>query len=155
MADDLPLQEALQREAPDWVARRLTPLGREVGSRRTQALGEAANRHPPELRLFDRHGRRLDEVEYHPAYHELMHLAMDHGWHAVAWQEEGSGGHQAHVAALYLLTQAEPGFCCPVTMTHAAMRRFAPRRGYMPNGRRVCWPGTTIHGACRPRARVP
>ncbi|RTQ99923.1 acyl-CoA dehydrogenase family protein [Halomonas nitroreducens] len=121
LADDLALQEALRREAPDWVARRLAPLGREVGSRRVQALGEAANQHPPELRLFDRHGRRLDEVIYHPAYHELMHLAMDHGWQAVAWQEEGRGGHQAHVAALYLLTQAEPGFCCPVTMTHAAM----------------------------------
>ncbi|MBB3139457.1 acyl-CoA dehydrogenase family protein [Halomonas organivorans] len=121
LSDDLPLREALGREAPDWVARRLAPLGREVGSQRVQALGEAANRHPPELRLFDRYGRRLDEVVYHPAYHELMHLALDHGWQAVAWQEEGRGGHQAHVAALYLLTQAEPGFCCPVTMTHAAM----------------------------------
>ncbi|WP_373181969.1 acyl-CoA dehydrogenase family protein [Halomonas campaniensis] len=118
---DLPMREALAREAPDWVARRLAPLGREVGSERVQALGEEANRHPPEPRLFDRHGRRLDEVAYHPAYHELMHLAIDHGWHAVAWQEEGRGGHQAHVAALYLLTQAEPGVCCPVTMTHAAM----------------------------------
>ncbi|MFY0989698.1 acyl-CoA dehydrogenase family protein [Halomonas sp. C05BenzN] len=121
LATDLPLQEALAREAPDWVARRLAALGREAGSARVQALGETANRHPPELRLFDRHGRRLDEVRYHPAYHELMHLAIDHGWHAVAWQEEGRGGHQAHVAALYLLTQAEPGFCCPITMTHAAM----------------------------------
>ncbi|SEL51756.1 isovaleryl-CoA dehydrogenase [Halomonas daqiaonensis] len=121
LAGDAPLQEALSREAPEWVARRLVPLGREVGSARVQALGEAANRHPPELRLFDRHGRRLDEVVYHPAYHELMQLAIDNGWHAVAWQEEGRGGHQAHIAALYLLTQAEPGFCCPVTMTHAAM----------------------------------
>ncbi|WP_046079514.1 acyl-CoA dehydrogenase family protein [Halomonas sp. HG01] len=121
LVDDIPLQEALAREAPDWVARRLASLGREVGSRRVQTLAEAANHHPPELRLFDRHGRRLDEVIYHPAYHELMHLALDHGWHAVAWQEEGRGGHQAHVAALYLLTQAEPGFCCPVTMTHAAL----------------------------------
>ncbi|MDR9440646.1 MAG: acyl-CoA dehydrogenase family protein [Halomonas sp.] len=121
LAGDAPLQEALAREAPAWVTRRLPPLGREAGSARVQALGEAANRHPPELRLFDRHGRRLDEVAYHPAYHELMHLAIDHGWHAVAWQEEGRGGHQAHVAALYLLTQAEPGFCCPVTMTHAAL----------------------------------
>ncbi|MDN3521926.1 acyl-CoA dehydrogenase family protein [Halomonas ramblicola] len=119
--EDLPLRETLAREAPEWVARRLAPLGHEAGSERVQALGEAANRHPPELRLFDRHGRRLDEVAYHPAYHALMHLAIDHGWHAVAWQEEGHGGHQAHVAALYLLTQAEPGFCCPVTMTHAAM----------------------------------
>ncbi|MEQ5803091.1 acyl-CoA dehydrogenase family protein [Halomonas sp. H10-9-1] len=73
------------------------------------------------MRLFDRHGRRLDEVTYHPAYHQLMTLAIEGGWHAVAWQEEGNGGHQAHIAALYLLTQAEPGFCCPVTMTHAAM----------------------------------
>ncbi|MDT8879434.1 acyl-CoA dehydrogenase family protein [Halomonas saccharevitans] len=121
LAEDAPLCEALAREAPDWVARRLAPLGREAGSAEVQALGEAANRYPPELRLFDRHGRRLDEVSYHPAYHALMHLAIDHGWHAVAWQEEGRGGHQAHVAALYLLTQAEPGFCCPITMTHAAM----------------------------------
>ncbi|MGM0986543.1 MAG: acyl-CoA dehydrogenase family protein [Pseudomonadota bacterium] len=121
LGGDAPLREALAREAPAWVARRLAPLGREAGSVRVQELGEAANRSPPELRLFDRHGRRLDEVAYHPAYHELMHLAIDHGWHAVAWQEEGGGGHQAHVAALYLLTQAEPGFCCPVTMTHAAL----------------------------------
>lgn len=121
LAADRPLREALAREAPAWVTERLAPLGREVGSPHVQALGEAANRHPPELRLFDRHGRRLDEVVYHPAYHELMHLALDNGWHAVAWQEDGRGGHQAHVAALYLLTQAEPGVCCPVTMTHAAM----------------------------------
>ncbi len=118
---DKPLREALAREAPGWVARRLETLGAAVGSREVQALGEAANRHPPELRLFDRHGRRLDEVIYHPAYHELMHLAFDNGWHAVAWEEEHRGGHQAHVAALYLLTQAEPGFCCPLTMTHAAI----------------------------------
>ncbi|WP_111413479.1 acyl-CoA dehydrogenase family protein [Billgrantia lactosivorans] len=121
LGGDLPLREALQRDAPAWVAERLAPLGREAGSRRVQEWGEAANRHPPELRLFDRHGRRLDEVRYHPAYHELMRLALEGGWHAVAWREEGRGGHQAHVAALYLLTQAEPGFCCPVTMTHAAM----------------------------------
>ncbi|MBZ9538912.1 acyl-CoA dehydrogenase family protein [Modicisalibacter tunisiensis] len=126
---DRPLQETLSREAPDWVARRLQPLGAAVGSRAVQALGEEANRHPPELHLFDRHGCRLDEVRYHPAYHQLMHLAFDNGWHAVAWEEESHGGHQAHVAALYLLTQAEPGFCCPVTMTHAAMPalRQAPR----------------------------
>ena len=121
LAGDLPLREALAREAPPWVTERLAPLGRETGSTRVTALGEEANRHPPELRLFDRHGRRLDEVRYHPAYHELMEMALTGGWHAVAWQEEGRGGHQAHVAALYLLTQAEPGFCCPVTMTHAAM----------------------------------
>lgn len=121
LVDDLPLREALAREAPPWVTEQLAPLGRAIGSERVQSLGEQANRHPPELRLFDRHGRRLDEVCYHAAYHQLMDLAIGGGWHAVAWQQEGRGGHQAHVAALYLLTQAEPGFCCPVTMTHAAM----------------------------------
>ncbi|MCG7599400.1 acyl-CoA dehydrogenase family protein [Halomonas sp. McH1-25] len=121
LALDRPLRDTLAREAPAWVARRLAPLGAAVGSREFQLLGEEANRHPPELHLFDRHGRRLDEVRYHPAYHQLMHLAFDHGWHTVAWEEEHQGGHQAHVAALYLLTQAEPGFCCPVTMTHAAV----------------------------------
>ncbi|SFU69300.1 acyl-CoA dehydrogenase family protein [Halomonas korlensis] len=121
LAADLPLQEALARDAPQWVAQRLAALGEEAGSARVRELGQAADRHPPVLRAFDAYGRRLDEVSYHPAYHELMHLAIDHGWHAVAWQEEGCGGHQAHVAALYLLTQAEPGFCCPITMTHAAM----------------------------------
>ncbi len=127
-ADDLPLREALSHEAPAWVAERLAPLGQAVGSREVQAWGEEANRHPPELRLFDRYGRRLDEVRYHPAYHRLMELACRGGWHAVAWREEGCGGHQAHVAALYLLTQAEPGFCCPITMTHAALPalRHAP-----------------------------
>ncbi|GAB6872480.1 acyl-CoA dehydrogenase family protein [Halomonas shantousis] len=115
------MREALAREAPAWVADRLAPLGAATGSRHVQQLGEMANRHPPELRAFDRHGRRLDEVDYHPAYHELMHLACDNGWHAVAWEKEGEGGHQAHIAALYLLTQAEPGVCCPVTMTHAAV----------------------------------
>lgn len=121
LALDQPLREALAREAPDWVARRLAPLGAAVGSAEVQALGEEANRYPPELRLFDRHGRRLDEVSYHPAYHQLMHLAFDYGWHSVAWEEEHRGGHQAHIAAMYLLTQAEPGFCCPLTMTHAAL----------------------------------
>ncbi|MGC3873811.1 acyl-CoA dehydrogenase family protein [Halomonas sp. GXIMD04776] len=121
LALDKPLREALAREAPDWLTQRLTPLARAVGSDHVQALGAEANRHPPTLRLFDRHGRRLDEVIYHPAYHELMHLACDQGFHAVAWEKEHQGGHQAHIAALYLLTQAEPGVCCPITMTHAAL----------------------------------
>ena len=120
LREDRPLDEGLAREAPAWVAERLAPLARDAGRESWQALADEANRHPPELRTFDRHGRRLDEVHYTPAYHHLMHLACDGGWHGVAWEHEGAGGHQAHIAALYLLTQVEPGFCCPVTMTHAA-----------------------------------
>ncbi|WP_322529238.1 acyl-CoA dehydrogenase family protein [Salinicola sp. LHM] len=119
--DDRPLREAVSHFAPDWVSERLAPLGQRLGSAEVERWGEQANRFPPQLHAFDRHGRRLDEVDYHPGYHALMALAIGEGWHAVAWEREHDGGHQAHVAALYLLTQAEPGFCCPITMTHAAM----------------------------------
>ena len=117
---DRPLTEAVAREAAAWVPSWLEALGERTGSGPVAELGRQANRHPPELRAFDRWGRRLDRVEYHPAYHELMALAMEHGIHAVAWRRPG-GGHVAHAAAIYLLTQAEPGVCCPVTMTHAAV----------------------------------
>lgn len=119
-ADDAVLQFWLAHLAPAWVSCRLSLLGQDVGRAETQRLGDEANRHPPSLRLFDRHGRRLDAVDYHPAYHALMRLATTRGVHTMAWTEEGRGGHQAHVAGLYLLTQAETGICCPVTMTHAA-----------------------------------
>jgi len=118
---DQPLREAIAQFAPPWVGDRLAPLGQRLAAPDVARWGEQANRFPPQLHAFDRHGRRLDEVDYHPSYHALMELAIRDGWHAVAWEREHDGGHQAHVAALYLLTQAEPGFCCPITMTHAAM----------------------------------
>ena len=74
-----------------------------------------------ELVAFDRYGRRIDEVRHHPAYHELMRLAIEHEAHSVAWSREGDGGAVAHAAAMYLLTQPEQGYCCPITMTHAAV----------------------------------
>ncbi|MGM8932010.1 acyl-CoA dehydrogenase family protein [Salinicola halophyticus] len=118
---DRPLREAVARFAPPWVGERLAPLGQRLAASEVANWGDQANRFPPQLHAFDRYGRRLDEVDYHPAYHALMDLAIRDGWHAVAWEREYEGGHQAHIAALYLLTQAEPGFCCPITMTHAAM----------------------------------
>lgn len=118
---DRPLRDAIDQLAPEWVREPLVALGQRLGAADVERWGEQANRFPPELHAFDRHGRRLDEVDYHPAYHALMDLAIGGGWHAVAWEREHDGGHQAHAAGLYLLTQAEPGFCCPITMTHAAM----------------------------------
>lgn len=118
---DAMLRDALGQLAPAWVSERLATLGDRLGRPEVAVWGEEANRYPPTLRAFDRYGRRLDEVDYHPAYHSLMREAIAGGWHAVAWEQEHNGGHQAHLAGLYLLTQAEPGFCCPITMTHAAM----------------------------------
>ena len=121
VSTDAPFASAVAREAPGWVGERLAPLGVVVGSAEAMDLGFAANENPPRARLFDRYGRRIDEVEFHPAYHWFMRLAVENGWHAVAWEEQGRGGAVAHVAAMYLLTQPEAGFCCPIVMTHAVI----------------------------------
>lgn len=118
---DAALREAALREGGDWLDSPLRDLGEAVGSERVLDLGELANRHPPELIAFDRHGRRLDEVRFHPAYHELMTLAMDHGIHDIAWRCGRPGGHVGHAAMLALSTQAEAGTMCPINMTYASV----------------------------------
>jgi putative acyl-CoA dehydrogenase len=125
-ATDLALRDAVRREAGDWLDARALALGEAVGSDEVLGWGEEANRHPPELVNFDRYGRRVDEARFHPSYHALMRLAMDHGIHDVAWSgnRPGSprpGGHIAHAALLALFTQAEAGVMCPINMTYAAV----------------------------------
>ncbi len=114
------LVAALKREGAGWAAGRLQAFGEVLGSEQTAALGEAANRYPPELKIFDRFGQRIDEVDYHPAYHQLMHLAKSHEVHSIAWTAPQAGGHVVHMALEYLLVQVEAGVCCPITMTYAA-----------------------------------
>ena len=128
---DRVLADAVGREGEPWVRDYLRELGAWAGSEQAMEQGFLANRQPPELVAFDPCGRRIDEVRYHPAYHELMRAAIHHGIHSIAWEREGEGGHVAHVAALYLLTQPEQGVCCPITMTHAAVPalRLAPEVG--------------------------
>ena len=118
---DLALREAVLREAGPWLDERATALGAVAGSEEVLALGEAANRNKPELVTFDRYGRRLDEVRFHPAYHSLMALAMEHRIHDLAWVIESPGRHLGHAALLALFTQAEAGTMCPIDMTYAAV----------------------------------
>ena len=118
---DAALREAALREGGAWLEAPLTALGEAAGSEHVLELGEVANRCPPELVSFDRYGRRLDEVRFHPAYHELMALAMNHRIHDIAWAEPRSGGHVAHAALLALFTQAEAGTMCPMSMTYSAV----------------------------------
>jgi putative acyl-CoA dehydrogenase len=98
----------------------LAAFGAAYGSAAMRAAGRAANRHPPELRVFDAGGRRLDEVAFHPAYHEFMAMGLGAGYAALPW-EGAPGGHTTHAAMVYIATQAEPGTCCPMTMTYAAV----------------------------------
>src|SRR4051812_14377850 len=119
--DDRALREAVAREDAAWAQDRLAAFGTLLGQEETLALGHAAGRHPPILQAFDRFGQRLDRVEYHPAYHAMMRLGIAAGLHALPWTEPRPGAHVAHAALEYMLTQVEPGVCCPLTMTYAAV----------------------------------
>lgn len=98
----------------------LASYGEQMGSAVMRAAGQEAQRHLPELRAFDDAGRRLDEVIYGSAYHTLLKVGIAAGFSAVAWEGAG-GGHATHAAMVYLTTQVEPGICCPMTMTYAAI----------------------------------
>jgi putative acyl-CoA dehydrogenase len=121
---DRPLVEALRREGADWAEDRARALGTLAGSAELLAAGRDANRVKPELRAFDRFGHRIDEVEFHPAWHRFMTLAVENELHALPWRGGGWGGNGAHVAraALFMtLSRTEPGHGCPISMTYSAV----------------------------------
>jgi putative acyl-CoA dehydrogenase len=120
-ADDPALLEGLHREGADWAEEDVHALGRLAGGREAQEWGRVANEHEPVLRTHDRYGNRVDEVEYHPAYHELMTVAVEHGLHAAPWADERTGAHVARAAKFYLWGQVEAGHACPISMTYAVV----------------------------------
>jgi putative acyl-CoA dehydrogenase len=118
-ADDAVLREGVEREGAAAFASRLATYGALAGDG-LYRLGFDANRDRPRLRTHDRNGQRIDLVEFHPAYHQLMDLAKTHGVAGLSWHEPGPGAHVARAALSYLHHQAEAGTSCPLTMTHAA-----------------------------------
>ncbi len=114
------LIEALIREGGQWGLDEVTEVGAISGSRRTQRWGELADRNQPILRTHDRYGHRVDEVDYDPAYHELMRAAIEHGLHAAPWADDRPGAHVVRAAKTSVWT-AEPGHMCPISMTYAAV----------------------------------
>ncbi len=129
IAGDAALAEACVRHADRATLDSLAELGRLAGSEQAQEWGRLANENPPRLRTHDRYGHRIDEVEFHPAWHELMRTAVEHGLAGVPWRAAAEGDPHAHVrrAVGYLgWTQVEMGHGCPTTMTYAvvpALRR--------------------------------
>ena len=117
---DAPLRAAVARTAPAHASH-LAGFAAAIGTAEALEDGRLANRFPPELVTFDRSGRRLDEVKFHPAYHAMMRRGFAGGYSALPWTSTVPGGHAAHAAMVYLLTQVEPGVCCPMTMTYAAI----------------------------------
>ncbi len=119
--DDVPLGEAVEREGAGWAEAELTELGALAGSPETIRWGFQANENPPVLRTHDRFGHRADEVEYHPAYHDLMRVAVGHGLHARPWRDEREGAHVARAAKLIVWSQLDAGHTCPVSMTYSVL----------------------------------
>ena len=118
---DTALQEAVIREGAEAATPELKQFGALAGAAATIDLGFKANSNKPVFQTHDRFGHRIDEVEFHPAYHDLMTIALEHGLHSSPWTNPGKGAHVARAAKYYLHSQVEAAHCCPITMTFAAI----------------------------------
>lgn len=126
---DKPLKEVVHRYGADWADAHLSSFGGMLGSSQSMEDGRLANVHAPVLHTHDRFGHRIDEVEFHPAYHSIMNMAKENRVHSIAW-EGTNGGHVAHAGLEFLLTQVEAGTCCPLTMTYAAIPALENQGGW-------------------------
>ena len=136
LTSDTALAEAVGREGAAWALPQLAALGATLGTPETVALGFAANASPPQLHAFDRFGHRIDEVVYHPAWHDLMTIALAAGLHSSPWAAPRPGAHVARAVGTYMLTQIESGVYCPIAMTYGSvptlMRNAAVARDWLP-----------------------
>lgn len=126
---DKPLQESVHLRGGAWADQHLRSFGGMLGMSQSMENGRLANLHSPVLHTHDRFGHRIDEVEFHPSYHSIMKMAKENRVHSIAWEGK-SGGHVAHAALEFLLTQVEAGTCCPLTMTYAAIPALERQGGW-------------------------
>jgi putative acyl-CoA dehydrogenase len=118
---DTPLVEAVRREGAEWAEERISAVGALAGRGDVIELGALANENPPKLRSHDRYGHRVDEVEFHPAWHELLGMAVGHELHSSPWKDPRPGAHVARGAAFICMSQAEAGIGCPISMTYSVI----------------------------------
>ncbi|KFZ81503.1 acyl-CoA dehydrogenase [Amycolatopsis sp. MJM2582] len=128
VAADPALLEGLDRAGAGWAVAEVHALGRLAGSEQAQEWGRLVNENEPVLRTHDRVGNRIDEVEFHPYWHELMDVAVSYGLHAAPWRDPRPGAHAARAAKMYVWGQVDAGHTCPISMTYAAVPalRFNP-----------------------------
>ena len=144
LADAVRRLGGIERGSGAWT--RLSEHGERCGSVRTRDAGRLANRNPPELRAFDRYGHRLDAVEFHPAYHELLGAGIAAGIASGPWA--GTMTHLERAALFHLSYQADAGTCCPMSMTFAAVPALLAEPGVAAE-----WLPRILSGAYDPRMR--
>jgi putative acyl-CoA dehydrogenase len=118
---DRALREGVEREGGGWAADKLSAFGKLAGAATTFEKADAANKHVPELKPFDRYGMRINHVDYHPAYHDLMAIAIEHEVPSFAWNHPQPGAQVVHAALTYMFNQPEGGVLCPMAMTYSAI----------------------------------
>ncbi len=123
-SEDPTLRSALRREGGEWGESRLEEFGQKLGGEPLE-LGEIANRHLPELHTHDRFGRRIDEIEFHPAWHSLLKLGIENELSSLPWTDDRPGAHVVRAALFSQLCQVEAGVMCPISMTYAAIPAIA------------------------------
>src|SRR4030081_3907692 len=128
-AVDRPLADAVAANGGAAAKKELSEFGKHWGSAAMAARGPTANENTPKLRTFDSRGNRRDEIEFHPAYHELMAHSAHAGIHNSTWGLDGkpAGGSSEVVRAakFYIAAQVETGHLCPITMTRASVAALA------------------------------
>src|SRR3954449_13034116 len=118
---DRVMGEAVRREGADWAVEKISAVGESAGRADVIELGRLANENPPKLRTHDRYGNRVDEPEFHPAWHELMRLGISQELHSLPCREPQPGAHVARAAAFMCFSQAEAGVGCPISMTYSVV----------------------------------
>ncbi len=128
IAADPALLDGVAQQGAGWAIEDLHRLGKLGGQAEPQRWAEDANRYEPRLLTHDRYGHRIDEVEFHPAWHRLMDVAVGEGLAATPWSDGRAGAHVARTAGMYVWSQVEAGHSCPVSMTYAVVPalRHAP-----------------------------
>ncbi|MGB9013084.1 MAG: acyl-CoA dehydrogenase family protein [Aeromicrobium sp.] len=116
-----PYQEALQRAGATHAVDQVREIGEAAGSAHVRHLGELAERNEPVLHTHDRYGQRIDQVEYDPAYHELMTMAVGFGLHGAVWASDDPHAHLVRATGLSAWMQSDAGHVCPISMTYAAV----------------------------------
>ena len=120
-ADDTALQFWVGQMGGASAVPHLSGAGHRAGREEVFTKADQANRFPPEAKPFDRYGMRVNQVEFHPAYHDLMAQAVSDMHHNYAWHHEGDNGHLGQAALTYMFAQPEGGVLCPMSMTYSAI----------------------------------
>ncbi|KNC55860.1 acyl-CoA dehydrogenase domain-containing protein [Thecamonas trahens ATCC 50062] len=99
----------------------LIEAGHYYGHEANYALAAMANENGPVLAAYDAVGNRINAVDFHPAWHDVMEAGTVHGVGHGVWADESvRGRYTARGAMLYMHSQWEHGSTCPLVMTNAA-----------------------------------